>query len=136
MAADMVPPSGAPRERPGHESALMGSILPAAERGQACFCWSTGNTLVHMERRGCRLIVTLDPEHAERLAQFAARTDVQEGAIAVSLLSAAIDEVDPYGDNITAVLDGIPGLREMLMERLARARAGEIETIPLDELCP
>lgn len=86
-----------------------------------------------MEPTGGRLTVTLDPEHAERLAQLAARTDLQEGALAGSLLSAAIDQVDPYGDNITAVLDGLPGLREMLMERLARARAGEIETIPLDE---
>jgi hypothetical protein len=87
-----------------------------------------------MERSGCRLIVTLDPEHAARLAQLAERTDVQEGALAGALLSAAIDEVDPYGDNITAVLDGIPGARERAMESLARARAGEIETIPLDEL--
>ena len=49
-------------------------------------------------------------------------------------MSAAIDEVDPYPDNITAVLNGIPGLRERVMERLARARAGESETVPLDEL--
>jgi hypothetical protein len=85
-----------------------------------------------MERPGCRLIVTLDPEHAARLAQLAARTDVQEGALAGSLLSAAIDQVDPFPDNIAAVLDGIPGLYERVMESLARGRAGE--TIPLDEL--
>lgn len=127
----------APRgERPGHDPALMGPILPAAETGQACCCSSARNTLGGMERPGRRLIVTLDPDHAERLAQIAERTDVQEVALAGSLLAAAIDEVDPYGDNITAVLEGIPGLREMLMERLARVRAGEVETISNDELWP
>jgi hypothetical protein len=62
-----------------------------------------------MERPGHRLNVTLDPEHAARLARLAERTHVQEGTLARSLLSAAIEEADPEARNIVAVLDGIPG---------------------------
>jgi hypothetical protein len=85
-----------------------------------------------MERSGHRLNVTLDPEHAARLARLAERTHVQEGTLARSLLSAAIEEADPDARNIVAILDGIPGAYEHAMQSLDRARAGE--TIPLDEL--
>jgi hypothetical protein len=85
-----------------------------------------------MERSGHRLNVTLDPEHAARLAQLAERTHVQEGTLARSLLAMAIEEADPDARNIVAVLDGIPGAYEHAMQSLASARAGE--TIPLDEL--
>ncbi len=44
----------------------------------------------------------------------------------------AIEEADPDGRNIVAVLDGIPGAYEHAMQNLERARA--CETIPLDEL--
>jgi hypothetical protein len=89
-------------------------------------------TLVHMERPGHRLNVTLDPEHAARLARLAERTHVQEGTLARSLLSVAIEEADPDARNIVAVLDGIPGAYEHALQSLERARAGE--TIALDEL--
>ena len=53
-----------------------------------------------MERSGHRLNVTLDPEHAARLAQLAERTHVQEGTLARSLLSMAIEEADPDARSI------------------------------------
>jgi hypothetical protein len=84
-----------------------------------------------MERPGYRLNVTLDPEHAARLTRLAERTHVQEGTLARSLLSAAIEEADPHARNIVAIVDGIPGAYEHAMQNLDRARAGEI--IPLDE---
>ena len=85
-----------------------------------------------MERPVHRLNVTLDPEHAARLARLAERTHVQEGTLARSLLSAAIEEADPDARNIVVVLDGIPGAYERAMQSLDRAHAGS--TIPLDEL--
>lgn len=85
-----------------------------------------------MEQSGHRLNVTLDPEHAARLARLAERTHVQEGTLARSLLAMAIEDADPDTRNIVAVLDGIPGAYEHAIQNLERARAGE--TIPLDEL--
>jgi hypothetical protein len=85
-----------------------------------------------VERGAHRLNVTLDPEHAARLARLAERTHVQEGTLARSLLSMAIEEVDPDARNVAAVLDGIPGAHERARLGLERARAGE--TISLDEL--
>jgi hypothetical protein len=74
----------------------------------------------------------LDAEHAARLARLAERTHVQEGTLARSLLSSAIDDADPDARNITAILDGIPGAFERVQVSLERARSGE--TIPLDSL--
>ena len=85
-----------------------------------------------MEGPGYRLNLTLGTEHAARLARLAERTHVQEGTLARSLLSAAIEEADPEARNLVAVLDGIPGAYEHAMRSLERARAGE--TIALDEL--
>jgi hypothetical protein len=85
-----------------------------------------------VEPSGHRLNVTLDPEHAARLARLAERTHVQEGTLARSLLSMAIDEVDPDARNVAAVLDGIPGAYERAHLGLERARKGE--AIPLDAL--
>jgi hypothetical protein len=85
-----------------------------------------------MERSGHRLNVTLDPEHAARLARLAERTHVQEGTLARSLLSAALEEADPEARSLVAVLDGIPGAYDHAMQSLERARAGE--TIALDKL--
>ena len=85
-----------------------------------------------MENAAHRLNVTLDPEHAARLARLAERTHVQEGTLARARLSVAIEEADPEARNIVAVLDGIPGAYEHSMQSLERARAGE--TIALDEL--
>lgn len=85
-----------------------------------------------MERGANRLNVTLDSEHAERLARMAERMHVQEGTLARSLLSTAIDEADPDARTITALLNGIPGAYERTMKSLESAREGR--TVSLDEL--
>jgi hypothetical protein len=85
-----------------------------------------------MARPAHRLNITLDAEHAARLARLAERTHVQEGTLARSLLSTAIEEADPEARNVTALLDGIPGAYERAQAGLAQARAGE--TIDLDQL--
>ena len=42
-----------------------------------------------------RLNISLDGEHAAKLASLAARVHVNEGTLARSLLSTAIDDLDP-----------------------------------------
>ncbi len=76
--------------------------------------------------------MTLDPEHAARLARLAERAHVQEGTLARALLSTAIEESDPDARDIVALLDGIPGAWERANEGMRRARDGE--DIALDEL--
>jgi hypothetical protein len=78
------------------------------------------------------LNITLDPEHAARLTRLAERTHVQEGTLARSLLSVAIEEADPDARNVAALLDGIPGAYERAQLGLVQGRAGE--TVELDEL--
>jgi hypothetical protein len=85
-----------------------------------------------MERSAHRLNVTLDAEHAARLARLAEQTHVQEGTLARSLLSTAIEDADPDARNIAAVLDGIPGAYERARLGLQQGREGR--TIPLDDL--
>lgn len=79
-----------------------------------------------------RINVTLDESHARKLAELAARTHMQEGTLARSLLSTALDDVDPDASRITEVLDAIPGAWERTQEGLAQAARGE--GTPLDEL--
>ncbi len=79
-----------------------------------------------------RLNVTLDAEHAARLARLAERTHVQEGTLARSLLSIALDEADPDARSVAALLDGIPEAYERARLGLERARRGD--SIALDEL--
>lgn len=86
-----------------------------------------------MAQRGPhRLNVTLDGEHAARLAQLAERTHVQEGTLARSLLSQALDEAGADARNVTQLLDGIPGAFERAQLGLRQAKAGR--TVELDEL--
>jgi hypothetical protein len=85
-----------------------------------------------MARPAHRLNVTLDLEHAARLARLAQRTHVQEGTLARALLSTAIDEADPEARSVAALLDGIDGAFERAQLGLERALAGE--TVGLDEL--
>lgn len=110
----------------------------AKDRGADGVAWvytiraySCSNNSV-MERSAHRLNVTLDQEHAARLAQLAERTHVQEGTLARSLLSMAIEDADPDARSVVAVLDGTPGAYERAQLGLERTRSGE--TIPLDEL--
>ena len=84
------------------------------------------------ERRVHRLNVTLDAEHATRLAELAERVHVQEGTLARSLLSQALDEAGPDPRHIVALLDGIHGALERAQLGLRQARAGR--TVPLDDL--
>jgi len=56
-----------------------------------------------------RINVTLDDGHAAKLARLAERTHVQEGTLARSLLSTALDDADPDAARITEILDSIPG---------------------------
>lgn len=79
-----------------------------------------------------RVNVTLDEEHASKLARLAERTHVQEGTLARSLLSTALDDADPDAARITEILDAIPGAWERTQEGLAQAARGE--GTPLDEL--
>ncbi len=79
-----------------------------------------------------RINVSLEPEHASKLADLAARTHIQEGTLARSLLSSALDEADPDATRITEILDGIPGAWERAQRSLEQARGGE--TFPLSEL--
>lgn len=79
-----------------------------------------------------RINVTLDQEHAEKLAALAERSHVQEGTLARSLLSIAIDDADPEAQRITEILDAIPGAWERTQEGLEQAKRGE--TVPLSDL--
>jgi hypothetical protein len=81
---------------------------------------------------GHRLNVTLDGERAAKLARLAERTHTQEGTLARSLLSQAIDEADVDARHVVELLDGIPGAFERAQLGLEQAKSGE--TIPLDEL--
>ena len=85
-----------------------------------------------MTQETTRLNVTLDEERAAKLARLAERTHVQEGTLARSLLSQAIDEADIDARNVVDLLDGIPGAFERAQLGLAQARSGQ--TIPLDDL--
>jgi hypothetical protein len=85
-----------------------------------------------MARVSGRLNVTLDDEYAAKLAKLAERTHVQEGTLARSLLSHAIDEADVDPSNVVQLLVGISGAFERAQLGLKQARAGR--TIALDEL--
>jgi len=79
-----------------------------------------------------RINLTLDDEHAHKLALLAERSHVQEGTLARSLLSTALDDADPDATRITEILNAIPGAWERTREGLAQAERGEGK--PLDEL--
>lgn len=85
-----------------------------------------------MARGSNRLNITLDDEHAAKLAELAERTHVQEGTLARSLLSSVLDEADPKPDHIVSLLDSIPGAYERAQLGIRQAAAGE--TVPLDAL--
>jgi predicted transcriptional regulator len=84
------------------------------------------------DERANRFNVQLDEEHAAKLHAIAERVYLQPGTIARSLLSTALDQVDPDAATITEILESIPGAWERAQEGLAAARAGRY--VPLDEL--
>ena len=79
-----------------------------------------------------RFNVLLDDEHAVRLHRLAARTYINPGTLARSLLSTALDQADPDPATITMLLDSLPGAWERAQEGLADIASGRV--IPLDEL--
>lgn len=79
-----------------------------------------------------RLNITLDSEHASKLARLAARVHVNDGTLARSLLSSALDDADPDPDNIVAVLDDIDGAWDRAQQGLDQARDGD--TVALEDL--
>jgi hypothetical protein len=85
-----------------------------------------------MARRVFRLNVTLDDAHAAKLRRLAEQTHVQEGTLARSLLSHALDETDAEPRHIADLLDRLPGAWERAQLGLEQARSGD--TISLDDL--
>jgi hypothetical protein len=79
-----------------------------------------------------RLNVTLDDAAAAKLVRLAERMHVQEGTIARSLLTSALDEADPEAGNVVELLDGIEGAYERAQLGLEQARDGR--TVPVDDL--
>jgi hypothetical protein len=79
-----------------------------------------------------RVNVTLDAEHASKLRRLAERTHTNEGTLARSLLSTALDEADPDPRNVAELLDGIPGSHERAVLGHEQAKSGL--GIPLDDL--
>jgi len=85
-----------------------------------------------VDAASARLNITLDAEHAEKLARLAERVHVQEGTLARSLLSTALDDADPDARTVTEVLDAIPGAWERAQLGREQGRSGD--TRPLDHL--
>ena len=79
-----------------------------------------------------RLNVTLDGEYAAKLARVATRAHLNEGMLASSPLSSAIDDLDPVQVDIAELLDGVDDAWERTELNALRAVAGD--TDPLDEL--
>jgi predicted transcriptional regulator len=88
-----------------------------------------GDTMPYTSRR---LNVTLDPAYAAKLAKMAERTHVNEGTLARSLLSQALDEADADPRHVADLLDGLPGALERANQGLKDAKAGR--TVNLDDL--
>jgi hypothetical protein len=65
-----------------------------------------------MGKASQRVNIILDEERAAKLRRLADRTHTQPGTLARSLLSTALDEVDPDPRTITDILDRIPGAWE------------------------
>ena len=79
-----------------------------------------------------RVNVLLREEHAAKLYGLAARTHVNPGTLARSLLSTALDQADPDATSIAALLDAVPGAHERAQQGLADVRA--LRVVPVDEL--
>jgi hypothetical protein len=70
-----------------------------------------------------RLSVTLDPVYAAKLAKMAERMQINEGVLARSLLSRALDDADPHPRRIADLLDGLPGALERAHQGLEDAKS-------------
>lgn len=74
--------------------------------------------------RRTRVNITLDAAYAVKLRRLAERTHPNEGTLARSLLSTALDEADRDPRHIAELLDGIPGAFERAQLGLGQARSG------------
>jgi hypothetical protein len=79
-----------------------------------------------------RLNVSLDRERAAKLARLAEQAYVQEGTMARSLLSRAIDEADGEAGTMAELLNGIPHALDRAVR--GRGQGSRGETIPLEDL--
>lgn len=79
-----------------------------------------------------RINVSLDPEYSEKLSRLADRMHVQEGTLAKSLLSSALDGADPEAEHIVSLLGSLPGALDRTREGIEQATRGE--GVPLSEL--
>ena len=77
-----------------------------------------------MSAKPHRLNVTLDDAQWLKLQRLAERTHTNEGTLARSLLSTALDEADPDVRNVIELLDGIPGALERALLGAEQARTG------------
>jgi hypothetical protein len=85
-----------------------------------------------VSERAARINVTLDGEHAAKLARLAEGAHVQEGTLARSLLSSALDEADLDAHSMVEVLDSISGAFARATLGLEQARSGEV--VEIDDL--
>jgi len=79
-----------------------------------------------------RFNVQLDEAHAAKLRAIASRTHMNPGTLARSLLSTALDEVDPEPASVVDLLDSISGAFEEACEGLEEGRSGQ--GVSLEEL--
>jgi hypothetical protein len=79
-----------------------------------------------------RINITLDDEYVAKLSRLVDRAHVDEGTLARSLLSSAIDDAEPDPANITALLDGIRGAFEQA--QLGARQIARGEGTPLSQL--
>jgi len=86
--------------------------------------------------RSTRLNVTLDAQYAEKLSRLAERTHAQEGTLARSLLSHALDEADPDPRHVADLLDGIPGAYERALLGMGEQVQRGVRDHPLCRLDP
>lgn len=84
------------------------------------------------DMEGRQITVALGAEHADKLAQLAARSGAGEEPLAESLLAGALDNANPDPARVTELLEGIPGALERAGEGSRQFATGA--TIPLDEL--
>ena len=83
-----------------------------------------GILLAVNREQSSQISVILDREHALKLQRLAERTQTNEGMLARTLLSSALDDADPNPRDITALLDGISGAFERAQLGREQAHAG------------
>jgi len=72
-----------------------------------------------------RINIKLDERHAAKLHELGERIHVNPGALARSLLSAALEEAAPHPASIVDLLDAVPGAFERAQRGLSEVRSGQ-----------